>query len=102
MRISSLSKEYARVEVSAREGGAVVDLSNMAVEMAFTAPGVEPVSGDWKSAGWETVPPSRYIARCLIGPGGTVTLTDGTYDVWVRITDSPEVVVLPSGQLVIY
>ncbi len=38
MRISSLSKEYVRVPVSAREDGAIVDPTSDVVAMAFTPP----------------------------------------------------------------
>ena len=74
------------------------------VTMAFTAAGVDPVLGDYKTASWETdatTTPSTYYARCLVGPGGTVTLAAGTYEVWVKITDSPEVPVKRSGTLVV-
>ena len=32
-----------------------------------------------------------YNARCLVGPGGTVTLGIGTYVAYLKVTDSPEV-----------
>lgn len=76
------------------------------VEMAFPVTGVEPVGGDWKGSIWytdTTSTPTRYYARCLVGTtgtsGGAVTLADGLYDVWVRVTDSPEVPVLKTGKL---
>jgi hypothetical protein len=31
-----------------------------------------------------------------------VTLTDGLYDVWVRVTDSPEIPVKKAGQLEVF
>ena len=72
--------------------------------MAFTAAGVDPVGGDYKTSSWETdatTTPNTYLARCLVGPGGTVALAAGTYEVWVKITDSPEIPVLRSGTLVV-
>ena len=101
---SSLSKEYVKVRISAREDGVVVNPTADTVEMAFTSAEAEPTSPDWKAAEWETntsTDPDTYWARCLVGPGGTVALTDGTYRVWVRITDSPEIPVLRSGLLII-
>ena len=105
VRINSLSKEYVRVEVRAKLAGAVVNVSTDVVEMAFPAAKVDPVSGDWKTATWEvdtTTDPDRYFARCLVGTGGTVSLADGLYDVWVRVTDSPEMPVKKAGQLVVF
>lgn len=45
--------------------------------------------------------PTLYIAQCLVGPSGDVTLTTGSYAVWVKITSSPEVPILYSGPLVV-
>lgn len=104
VKVSSLSREYVRVPVNAYEAGQLVDPSLDPVEMAFTAVGVEPVAGDWKLATWEAdFSGSRpiYYSRILIGPGGTVTLADGTYDTWVRVTDSPEVPVARVGRVLV-
>lgn len=98
LRISTLDTEYIRVPVAAKEAGAVVDPTGDTVQMAFPLAGVDPVSGDWKTASWETAG-TTYYARCLVGPTGDVTLTDGLYDAWVKVTDTPEVVVRKAGQL---
>ncbi len=97
-RLSSLSREYVSYAVSASEGGSAIDPTTLNVEMAFTVG--EPVTGDWKDADWETSS-GVYLARCLVGPGGTITLSDGSYSVWIRITDSPEMPVMHVGYLVI-
>ena len=100
--VSSLSKEYVRVRVVAEASGVAVNPTADVVEMAFISGDTEPTSPDWKSASWETdatTDPDTYYARCLVGPGGTVTLADGLYQVWVRVTDSPEIPVKKSGQL---
>lgn len=105
LRISALSLEYVRVRVQASEAGAAVDPSGNTVVMAFVAEGVAPVSGDWKTASWETdttTNPDTYFARCLVGPAGTVTLTAGIYDVWVRVTDSPEIPAIRSGNVEVF
>jgi hypothetical protein len=97
VRKSALTKEYVAAEVTAREAGLPVVLSSDTVEMAFPASETAPVGGDWKTASWETdatSTPPRYLARCLVGPGGTVVLAANTYDVWVRVTHSPELAVL--------
>ena len=67
-----------------------------AVAFAFTPqtyPETSPTS--WAAGSWLTFPGPAYWAQCLVGPanGGTA-LSLGTYMVWVKITDSPEVPVL--------
>lgn len=105
MQQSSLSENYVKVPVSATDSGASVNISTGTVTMAFTAVDTEPVSGDWKTATWETDAtrsPARYYARCLVGPGGTVTLTDGDYDVWVKVTGvGSEIPVQKAGRITV-
>jgi hypothetical protein len=103
IELSSLSKEYVRVSVHAKENGVVVNPTTDVVQMAFTA-GIDPVGGDWKTASWETdatSEPDTYYARCLVGPGGTVTLAAGRYTVWLKLTDATEIPVRKIGQLVV-
>ena len=100
--LSSLDLEYVRVRVYAETNGVAVDPTADTVEMAFIAGDANPTSPDWKAASWETdstTVPATYYARCLVGTGGTVALAAGLYQVWTRITDSPEVPVKKSGQL---
>ncbi|MCC6629960.1 MAG: hypothetical protein IT340_21495 [Chloroflexi bacterium] len=105
MRISALSLEYVRVRVAATEAGAAVNPTSDTVVMAFVAEGAAPAGGDWKTAGWETdttTNPDTYYARCLVGPSGAVTLTAGVYDVWVKVTDTPEAPVLRAGNVEVF
>lgn len=99
--ISAASVEYVRVPVSATASGSAVDPTADTVQMAFLATAAAPVSGDWKTASWETdanTTPDTYYARCLVG--SAVTLTAGTtYTVWVKVTDSPETPVKRAGLL---
>jgi hypothetical protein len=100
--IAAGSLEYVRVQVAATASGAAVDPTSDTVSMAFLPSSAAPASGDWKSASWETdatVTPTVYRARCLVGPGGAVTLTPGTYTVWVKIVDSPETPIKRCGPL---
>jgi hypothetical protein len=101
LNISALSLEYVRARVVAKEGSTEVDPTSYTVKMAFTT--TTPVTNDWKTATWETdadPEPDVYYARCLVGPAGTVTLTAGTYLVWVKITNAtPEVPVKFAGTL---
>ena len=101
LAISSVSLEYVRVQVTALKSGSSVNPTGDVVQMAFTGVGVLPVSGDWKTASWETTPQNAYYAKCLVGSGGAVTLAAGRYDIWVKVTDSPEVPVKLAGQLLV-
>lgn len=94
--ISAASTEYVKVAVFATKAGQVINPTSDTVQMAFT--NAPPQVGDWKAASWETAAPS-YLARCLVGPSGTITLAPGTYDVWVKVTDIPEVPVKNAGRL---
>lgn len=99
---SALSLEYVRCPVSARLSGTAVDPTGDAVSMAFTVADVDPAVGDWKSATWETdatTSPSTYYARCLVGPAGTITLAVGVWDVWLKVTDAPEIPARRVGNL---
>lgn len=100
---SSLSTEYVLTRVVAIVDGAVVDPTADNVEMAFTQPGVDPDVGDWNAAEWETDPSGpKYFARLLVGPGaGGLDLGKGTFAVWVRATDNPEIPVRRAGVLVL-
>ena len=40
-----------------------------------------------------------HLARCLVGTGGAVALTAGTYWVFVKVTDSPEAPVVMAGPI---
>lgn len=95
MKISSQSLQYVPAEVVLKDSGLTVNVSGDTVQMAF--PAAESPASSWNNASWETdatASPTRYIARCLVGPGGTVTLSAGVYDVWVKINHSPEVPVI--------
>ncbi len=99
---SALSKEYVRVPIGATESGSPVDPTSDSVTMAFAAPGVTPTS--FNTASWETdttANPDKHYARSLIGPGTSNVLTAGRYSVYVKITDNPEIPVLPAGEIII-
>jgi hypothetical protein len=99
---SSLSLQYVPVQITVQVGVPTGDT----VQFAFTTGGADPQAGDWKTASWATnitgLPNGVYIAQCLVGPGGAVQLAAGTYQIWVKITDNPEVPVLKGGTLQIY
>lgn len=98
---SALSLQYvqAQVEVTSEDP---YDPTGDAVTFAFTrSPLTEPADDDWTPATWTTWPGPQYWAQLLIGPGGNLQLADGTWQAWLRITDSPEVPVLKPFTLVI-
>lgn len=81
------SREYVRFLVRARLEGKHYDPTDDLVEFSFPTSGSQPT--DWESGAWETVGRDFY-ALILVGPSA-VALTPGDYDVYVRVTDSPEV-----------
>lgn len=96
LQISVASTQYVRVPVSEASGA---DPTGDTVSMAFPIPGVDPTvfyTGSW------TVLSGIYYARCLIGPAGSAVLAIGYYDVYVKVSDSPETPVLFAGTLEIF
>jgi hypothetical protein len=97
---SSLSLEYIRVPVSVKESGIAIDPTSDTVALAFPVEGVAP--SQWEPGTWETdatTVPTTYLVRVLVGPSGDVELTAGLYDVWVRISDNPEIPARKAGNL---
>jgi hypothetical protein len=97
---SVLSTEYLKVPVTFTVAGADIDPTGDPVQVALPVHGTDPVSGDWVTGSWEVQGSTRW-ARILIGPGAKV-LAKGTYDVWVKVTDSPEVPALKGGTHIVY
>lgn len=100
---SAASLEPVLVSVFAVRNGTAVDPTSDTVAMAFLPEPPEeasPEADDWETASWETdatTDPDQYRAKCLVGPGGDATLAAGTWYVWVKVTDSPDVPVKYSG-----
>ncbi len=91
----SISIEYVRVPVTAS-----VVLDTQVVEMALTAStsaGQAPaVPTTWQAATWVGTAGTTRSARLLIGP-----LAAGTYDVWIKFTDSPEAPARVAGKVTV-
>lgn len=113
-RMSNLSTQYLRVPVYARRAGADYDPTGDTVQFALTLrPSSqaadqynEPASGDWGTGSWETDGGINY-ALINVGPSGTVTWpASGTfprfYQVWMKVTATPEVPVLLVGELEVF
>lgn len=95
---SAQSIEYVRVPVALVSNGLPVDPTGDAVEFAFPLHDVPPVSGDWHAGDWETAADGTYYARALVGTGSFV-LAVGNYDIWIKITATPEVPARNTGAL---
>ena len=94
--LSHLSLEYVSVPISATTlAGTAYNPTGDTVQMAFMPQATQvPGSSDWQAAVWSTVATNvlfPYSASCLVGPGGTITLGIGTYVMYVKVTDNPEV-----------
>lgn len=101
-RQRAASLEFVLAYISAKDAGVPANISGDMVAFAFTLRDEEPtdwVPGEWAST--TPLPGGGYTARCLVGPGGTITLTPATYTVSVKVTDSPEIPVIDCGQLII-
>lgn len=100
--ISQLSLQYVGVPVKATSiSGTAVNPTADPVFMAFMPQATQvPQNADWKSAVWATRSNNilePYAAECLVGPGGTVQLGIGTYVIYVKVTDNPEIPVLQAS-----
>lgn len=88
------SVEYVRAEVSSKTRTGA-QLAALTVEMAFPLKGVQPVTGDWGAAAWEASPgANKAVARRL-----RTHSVVGTFDVYTRHTDTPEVPIKSAGQI---
>jgi len=103
--LSHLSLEYVIIPVNVTKAGVPYNPTSDTLQFAFMpTPTQIPGSGDWVAGVWESDSPNvlyPYNAKCLVGPGGVITLSLGTYVIYLKITDSPEIPVLVAGQLVI-
>jgi hypothetical protein len=98
--LSVISLEYIKVPVNVKKNGVYVDPSAANVYMAFLSTRTAaPITNDWKTSSWEPGLGNKYYIRCLVGPGGTTTLTAGIYWVWIKIVDSPETPIRQVGSI---
>jgi hypothetical protein len=101
--MSHLSTQYVLIPVTATKAGAAYNPASDTVAFAFMPSATQvPQSGDWQAGSWDTITSSvlyPYNAKCLVGPAGTITLGLGTYIIYLRVTDNPEIPVLIAGQL---
>lgn len=86
--LSALTREYLRLDVTSED-----DLAGTGVEVAFVALGQDPAEIDWVTADSWAIEDSTWRARILIGPGGTTDPGQGDHQIWMRLTDTPEIIV---------
>jgi hypothetical protein len=95
---SVLDTRYVAIPVSATgTTGLPIDPTGDTVQFAFmpTPPGTSPGNGDWRAGSWASTSSGGYLAQCLVGPAnGGVALATGTYQIWLKVTDSPEIPVV--------
>lgn len=102
LTISSLSTVYVQVPVRAYIEGQAYNVTGDAVAMAFMTGWTNPSSGDWHTGSWSVGEYGEtYLAQLLVGPSGGLSLPVGTYSIWVKVTDNPEVPVTQPGMLTI-
>jgi hypothetical protein len=96
--LSSLSTQYVIVPVyvvgnASPTGGAV--------QFAFPTGTGEPTT--WYTGSWQSGTTSPFLAQVLVGPAGGVTtfVAGNTYNVYVKVTATPEVPVLYCGQIAV-
>lgn len=99
---SRTSLQYVDAIVTALFRGEPYNPTSDVVQFAFTVPGAPLTdSTTWYAGLWdgtEVLPgtDADYVALCMVGPGGTTTLAPGQYQVSVKVTDNPEIPVLPA------
>lgn len=98
---SVLDTRYVAIPVTATgANGLPINPTGDVVQFAFKSAGVNPGVGDWNTGSWATTSSGGYQAQILVGPAnGGVALTVGVYQIWVKVTDSPEVPVIPADLL---
>lgn len=91
---SVLDTEWLSYPVKLVVGGVTINPTGDPVAFALmpNPANTNPGSGDWHTGSWTTTGTGTYEAQILIGPAnGGIPVTVGLYNVWIRITDSPEV-----------
>lgn len=102
LTMSAASLEYVQANITASKQGAAYNPTADNVQFAFVAPGESLIGAQWLTGSWDGTTPRTsgvYVCQCLVGPGGTTQLAPGIYDYAIKITDSPEVPVLPVGRI---
>ena len=108
-RISVASTEYVRIPVASRDANGAYDPTGDTVEFALT---LKPDSNaadkynepsSWTAGVWWTEG-NTYYAVTNVGPSGDLTnaTTTGTWQLWMKVTSSPEAPVKYVGDVEIF
>jgi hypothetical protein len=113
--IAALSLEEVNVTWTSELAGTTIDPTGVSagstlltVQMAFPVSTGNPAAPaspvTWLTASWLLGGTSiGYVSQALVGPGGVVTLTAGqAFDVWGRISGTPESPVKFAGTIEVY
>ena len=95
LQILSGSTPYIYVPVT----GPLTDLTGFPVQMALVARGTYPASGDWKTAAW--LAPRSGAAKEIAVQRDPVVWPDADYTCYVKVTASPEVLIMRSTRVLI-
>jgi len=89
--------EYLTLPVTATRGGVTIDVTGDPVAWIFVAVGAPSpaVGAAWLTGDW-----SAGEARLLFAPSSAVGAR-GTYDAWLKVTASPEVIIKRAGQVIV-
>ena len=95
---SALSTQYVQVLVQITSTNNY-NPTNDTVEFAFTSasafPAQLPADEDWNAGSWDPYPGSLFYAQILVGPqNGGIVLSQGRWQVWLKLSSYPEVPVL--------
>lgn len=101
---SSLALKYVLIPVSDKKLGVTANPTSDVVQFAFMPTQTQkPQNTDWVNGSWDDYSAVDVIfpwrAKCLVGPGGAITLGIGTYIIWLKIFDNPEIPADIVGQL---
>ena len=97
MILDSLARNRASLEYLTVQATANVELDQQPVVLAWTQR-TQPTDDDWHDATWIGDPATTRQARYLLNDAD---LGVGTWWIWARVTDNPEIPVLLVGSLVI-
>jgi hypothetical protein len=99
---SVLSTQYVQTLVQVTSVSGDYDPTSDTVSFAFTNASAYPAAmpSEWSPGSWVTFPGDQWWAQILVGPANDgVSLPNGTWQAWLKITDNPEVPVLMPFQL---
>jgi hypothetical protein len=99
LNIPSVSTQYVVSNLSQLFPNTTIT-TETPVAFAFVLGSALPLTEDWVD-GTVTVSSSQFLGQVLVGPEGLV-LAVGYYRLWIRLTDSPQIIVKPAGFTSIY